>query len=276
MRFCLYHDARRQPTASSTHSNLRRRDLRRLPQRAPAAFGLEHHRFPNAAAGRFVQGVSCAEGARAVARLSAAGPHLRRLLCTVPYGLLTERIGRKRVLILSGADVFAALSWVLALCYWRFASIRWVLMSGVFLFIGGGDVVSSSVMHFMVTDTTDQAERAQIFLYLHAADVISGFFRPAISAALMEKGYTWTVLVLAEGVLFSGTFLLTQFIPKTLSLRDKFFGSPDPTLDPTSSQVAVLSSRRSPSLTPTNIASSFVAGISSLLAPLLSVLASNR
>ena len=196
-------------------------------------------------------------------------PLFAGLLCTVPYGLLAERIGRKRVLILSGAGVFTALSWVLAVCYWRFASIRWVWLSGAFLFIGGGDAVASSVVHVMVTDAAEQAERAQVFLYLHAADVISGFFGPAISAALMEKGHTWTVLLLAEIVLFSCTFLLTQFLPETLNLRDKY--------DPTSPRDRVSSSRRSASPIPTQrVYDSITARISSMLAPLLNVLTSNR
>ncbi|KAL4926548.1 uncharacterized protein BDV17DRAFT_293348 [Aspergillus undulatus] len=51
-------------------------------------------------------------------------PVFAALVCTVPYGLLAERIGRKRVLVLSGAGVCAALGWVLAVCFWRFASRR--------------------------------------------------------------------------------------------------------------------------------------------------------
>lgn len=203
-------------------------------------------------------------------------PLFPALLCTVPYGLLAERVGRKRVLILSGAGVFAALSWVMAVCYWRFASIRWVLLSGAFLFVGGGDAVTSSVVHVMVTDATNQAERMQIFLYLHAADVISGFVGPAISAPLMEKGYTWAVLLLAEFVLFSGTFLLTQFIPETLNLRNKSFGNPNLIFDPTSLQVTVSSSRSSASSIPTKIANCIRLRVSNLLAPLLDVLTSNR
>lgn len=141
------------------------------------------------------------------------------LLCTVPYSMLAERIGRKRVLVLSGAGVFAALSWVMAVCYWRFASIRWVLLSAVFLFIGGGDAVTSSLVHVMATDATSQAERAQVFLNLHAADVLSGFLGPAISAPLMERGHAWSVLLLAQVVLFSGAFLITRCIPETRLLK---------------------------------------------------------
>ncbi|OTB09798.1 hypothetical protein K445DRAFT_71583 [Daldinia sp. EC12] len=187
-------------------------------------------------------------------------PIFPSLLCTVPYGLLAERIGRKRVLIMSGAGVFSALSWVLAVCYWRFASIRWALLSGAFLFLGGGDAVISTILHVMVTDTADDAERAQIFLYLHAADVISGFFGPAISGPLMEKGHTWTVLLLSAGTLFSGAFLLTIFIPETLNLRKRSTGHSALLSDSSSPQTT--DSPRSESLMPTN--------------PLLGVLSSNR
>ncbi|KAI0096801.1 MFS general substrate transporter [Nemania sp. FL0031] len=153
-------------------------------------------------------------------------PVFAALLCTIPYGLLAERIGRRRVLILSGAGIFASFSWVIAVCYFRFVPIRWVLLSGIFLFIGGGDAVTSSVIHAIVTDATSRAERAQIFLYLHAADVVSGFFGPAISGALMEKGYTWTILILADVTLFSGAFILTQFIPETLAMKSSNNTSP--------------------------------------------------
>ncbi|KAI1158658.1 MFS general substrate transporter [Nemania serpens] len=154
-------------------------------------------------------------------------PIFSGLLCTVPYGLVAERIGRKRVLVLSGAGTLAALSWVLAVCYWRFLPIRWVLLSGIFLFVGGGDPVLSSMLHVMVTDATDQAERAQIFLYLHAADVVAGFFGPAVSAPLMEKGHTWTVLLLAVAVLVTSIIALALLVPETLHLKARLANHPD-------------------------------------------------
>ncbi|THC96906.1 hypothetical protein EYZ11_003623 [Aspergillus tanneri] len=146
-----------------------------------------------------------------IRQLANPSPLFAALVCTVLYGLLAERIGRNRVLILSGAGVLAALSWVLAVCYWRFANIRWVWLSGALFFIGGGDAVSSSVVHVMVTDATDPAEHVQLFLFFHTADVVSG---PAVSAALMEKGYTWTVLLLAEMALFPAHFYLRYSFQK--------------------------------------------------------------
>ena len=39
----------------------------------------------------------------------------------------------------------------------------------------------------------------------------------------MEKGHPWAVLLLAAVVLFSGTFLLTRFIPESLHLKKHEF-----------------------------------------------------
>jgi MFS family permease len=203
-------------------------------------------------------------------------PLFAGLLCTIPYSLLAERIGRKRVLILAGAGISAALFWVIAVCYWRFVPIRWVLLSGIFLFIGGGDGVLSAITHVMVTDATDRAEGAQIFLYLHAADVISGFFGPAISGLLMEKGYIWTVLILAELVVLSGAFVLTLFIPETLDLGCKSPHDAHLTLGSTSIEGTQQSLRSSKSTSFTGLLNGIRVQISILVAPLIDVLASNR
>ncbi|KAK8019002.1 hypothetical protein PG990_004140 [Apiospora arundinis] len=182
-------------------------------------------------------------------------PVFAGVLCTVPYGLLAERIGRVRVLRLYGAGALASLLWVLAVCYLRFAPVRWVWLSGLFLFVGGGDPVASSVVHVMVTDVADPAARAQIFLYLHAADVVSGFFGPAVSAALMETGHTWTVLLIAVGVLFCSAVVLLQFLPETLHLRRQGSADGNGPAETSSEQTAT--------------------GNSNLLTPLMGVLSSN-
>lgn len=203
-------------------------------------------------------------------------PVFAGVLCTVPYALLAERFGRKPVLIASGAGILAALSWVLAVCYWNFTSIRWVWLSGVFLFLGGGDCVTATIVHVMVTDVTDQAERAQIFLLFHSADVLSGFVGPAVSAVLMAKGHTWLVLFLSWGVIFFGTFVPTWFIPETLELRDSFSDHLESTPGPNSEPCATSPPRRLTSINSVEEPRSFVAALRSLIRPLLEVLTSNR
>ncbi|KAI0110740.1 major facilitator superfamily domain-containing protein [Nemania sp. FL0031] len=193
-------------------------------------------------------------------------PIFSGVLCTVPYGLLAERVGRKPVLILNGAGTLAAFSWILAICYWRFLSIRWVLLAGVFLFVGGGDPVFSSTLHVMVTDATGQADRAQIFLYLHAADVVAGFLGPAISGALMESGHTWTVLLLAVAVFVMSIIDLAFLIPETIHFKKESSELVNTTSDLTSP------SSSSRSLSP-------VRGFNvmhGLLSPLATVLRSNH
>lgn len=199
-------------------------------------------------------------------------PIFATLLFSVPYAVLANRIGRKKVLTMTGMGLLGSLSWVLAVCYWRFASIRWIWLSGIFLCIGGGEAVLSSMAHVMVTDAVPSSNRAQIFLYLHAADVVAGFFGPAISAPLMERGHTWTVLVIAVAVMFFGTFILTLAIPETLQttaksadheelLAESPFSSP-PTSRP-----------ESPSLT--RKADQALDSMSHLLAPFISLFTSN-
>ncbi|KAL4962824.1 uncharacterized protein BDV14DRAFT_177679 [Aspergillus stella-maris] len=195
-------------------------------------------------------------------------PLFAALACTVPYSLLAERVGRKRVLILSGAGVCASLTWVVAVCFFRFVGLRWVWISGVFLFIGGGDAVTSSLVHIMVTDVTAAEDRAQVFLFLHAADVFAGFCGPALSAVLMGRGYIWIVLVLALVVLFGGTFLVTAFIPETLGFRD----SRSPTRE-----ASLASQPYIPSEPPAaKTTSSFWGRITDTLALPLHILTSNR
>ncbi|KAI3318460.1 MFS general substrate transporter [Xylariaceae sp. AK1471] len=188
-------------------------------------------------------------------------PVFAGVLCTVPYSLLADRIGRKRVLMLSCAGTAFAFAWVLAVCYFRFVPVRWIWLSGAFLFIGGGDPVLSSVAHVMITDTTERPERAQIFLCLHAADVLSGFFGPAISAALMENGRVWTVLLLSGAASFFGAFVIASLLPETLHLSQSA----------TTSSSILTQESGSASEDPVEPAKPH----SSLLAPLRAVLASN-
>ncbi|KAI3316627.1 MFS general substrate transporter [Xylariaceae sp. AK1471] len=193
-------------------------------------------------------------------------PVFAGVLCTVPYGLLADRIGRRPVLMLSGAGMAFGFAWVLAICYWQFAPLRWVWLSGAFLFIGGGDPVLSSVSYVMITDVTERSERTQIFLCLHAADVVSGFFGPAISAALMETGHIWSVLLLSGAASFFGAFIITALIPETLHLSHTAVANSQPPSSSASAQDTGSESAASVEA---------IKPHAGLLAPLHSVLTSN-
>ncbi|KAI1263178.1 MFS general substrate transporter [Xylariaceae sp. FL1019] len=143
-------------------------------------------------------------------------PFFAGVVCTVPYSLLANRIGRRRVLMLSGIGLFLSLAWVLAVCYFRFLPVRWIWLSGAFLFVGGGDPVMSTVAHVMITDTVERPQRAQIFLCLHAADVLGGFVGPVIAAALMANGHAWIVLLLGACIMLFAALVITSLIPETL------------------------------------------------------------
>ncbi|KAF4435621.1 hypothetical protein FACUT_7054 [Fusarium acutatum] len=162
----------------------------------------------------------------------------------------------------------------MTVCQWRFVPIiRWVLFSGILLFIGGGDAVASSVVHAMVTDVTNRAEHTQMFLYIHVADVISGFFGPVISVLSMEKGHSWTVLVLAQIVVFSATFSLPLSIPEILHFRNKKLGSAfPPTIQPPTDSSPQQPERPAFSRKMRHV----LPRVFNILAPLVRILTSNR
>ena len=204
-------------------------------------------------------------------------PIFAAVFCTIPYGLLAQRVGRKPILILSGAGLFLQLAWALLVCYLRSIPIRWVWLSGIFLFVGGGDAVAATVSHVIVTDAIDEADRAQIFLYLHAADVVSGFFGPAISAPLMENGYTWAVLLLALGILFSCSFVLPVFLPETLNLQEQHAEAPRLAVHGVSEEDPNPSHQYdSPLKVPNGQVASLTADLRDLVMPLFQVLFTNR
>lgn len=135
------------------------------------------------------------------------------------------------------------------------------------------------MVHVMITDTADAADRAQFFLYLHGADVLSGFFGPAISAPLMEKGYTSIVLLLAEGILFFGAFVLSSFIPETQTVCSKSLDESEPICDEvTTKNHSKTSGGSARALSLWALASSMKrlqAGVSHLVKPLRLVLTSS-
>ncbi|KAL4936207.1 major facilitator superfamily domain-containing protein [Aspergillus oleicola] len=154
-------------------------------------------------------------------------PVLGSIFCTVPYAFLADRksIGRQRVLVLSAIGTSLALAWTLAVCYWRFAPVRSVWLSALFLLLGGGDSVFLCLVHVITIDVARQNELSKISLYFHAADVVAGFVGPALGSIMMQAVNAWAVLLLAL-ILTLGRVALTRMIPETLGLRDDSAGIP--------------------------------------------------
>lgn len=154
------------------------------------------------------------------------------ILCTIPYGALSDRVGRRNLLILNLFGQLLAEFWTLAVCWWQDVfPARAIWLGGLLTFIGGGGAVASSVIHVMIADYADEGERTQIFLWLHAANVLAGFIGPIITAAIMEVRNAWVAALTAEAISFAGLLLLF-FLPETLHIRERFQGG---TLSPFSS-----------------------------------------
>ncbi|KAL4794572.1 hypothetical protein BDV19DRAFT_390175 [Aspergillus venezuelensis] len=135
-----------------------------------------------------------------VYRVYKAIPAIVAMVCAIPFGVYTSSnpARRKSVLALSGTGVALALGWVIAVCFFRAVSTRWVWLSGIFLLLCGGDTVALSLVHTMVADVVGDEERFKTFLYFQAAEVIAGLLGPRLGLLIKSSGGgIWTVLFLA-------------------------------------------------------------------------------
>lgn len=198
-------------------------------------------------------------------------PFIASLLCTIPYVLLSQRIGRRPMLILSAISIFAAAAWILIIYYWNSVPLRWIWLSGTFLLLGGGDGVGSSIVHTIISDAVHGSKRAQVFNYIFAADISSAFLGSVLSSLLLKHGLLWFTLVSGQASLFLGAFVVPFFVPETLytsdNLEEARSGVP-----PMLNQAIQASSRQ---ITSSKIKSTMTSAFKSPLS-LLRLLASNK
>jgi len=135
-----------------------------------------------------------------------------------PYGLLADRIGRKKTFGLAILGIILSSAWiVMIIWWWKIFPLRLIWLGPIFRAVGGGDSVAAAAIYAIAADVTTEANRSNTFLLLTCGGLTASMIGPTIAAFLMQRS-PWIPLLLGLVVIILGV-LLIMFVPETLHLR---------------------------------------------------------
>ncbi|KAK3949895.1 major facilitator superfamily domain-containing protein [Pseudoneurospora amorphoporcata] len=140
------------------------------------------------------------------------------ILMTVPFGILSDKWGRRPVLSLamSGA-VFQMFALATILFLPNIFPIWTVWLTSSFLLIGGGGGIIAAMLYTFISDIVPIAERATLFFQMHATYLTARMISGPIAGSLMAKS-PWIPLLLSLGLITLAA-VTTLIFPETRHLK---------------------------------------------------------
>ncbi|KAK3196983.1 hypothetical protein GRF29_1536g187778 [Pseudopithomyces chartarum] len=138
------------------------------------------------------------------------------LLLTLPYGRLADRIGRKPVMLLGMTGQVLNYFWVLFICYFHeILPTRAVLISPMFLAIGGGVRVLSAMVNALVVDVCPPEMRTTVFYLIGAVVLLTDVVAAPIGSWLLSKDL-WLPYWFSTPIILMG-YPIILLMPETAS-----------------------------------------------------------
>ncbi|KAH8881493.1 MFS general substrate transporter [Thozetella sp. PMI_491] len=143
------------------------------------------------------------------------------LAVALPYGILADKVGRKPILLISTAGWTLSAFWVIIVLWFNnIFSVWWVLASGLFQVVGGGNTVSVAVLYSIVADVASEADRASYFFFMAFFSLGGNFVGPLIGSKLMATFTPWLPTIFGT-ILMPSALIFLSMIPETLPLAQK-------------------------------------------------------
>ncbi|KAK1833069.1 major facilitator superfamily domain-containing protein [Podospora conica] len=123
------------------------------------------------------------------------------LLSAMPWGILSDRWGRKPVMVCGIVGLVLSLAFAtLVYAFSDFVPLWTYWFSALFLFLGGGAQMIVAMLYTFIADVTPVPERATAFFRLGAVYLASGMIASPVAGALMLKS-PWLALIIALAVM---------------------------------------------------------------------------
>ncbi|RDA85478.1 hypothetical protein CP532_0019 [Ophiocordyceps camponoti-leonardi (nom. inval.)] len=148
------------------------------------------------------------------------------LLVAFPYGALSDKVGRKPVILLSIAGFTLGSAWTALILARDQATMQTILLAPAFFLIGGGRHVTYSTVFSAVSDVTTEKNRASAFVTISLGSFMGGVVGPVVSSGLMQVTSPWLPYLMSFAMGLLGAALL-MLVPETLPPRNKDFEDDD-------------------------------------------------
>ncbi|KAI9149369.1 MFS efflux pump atnC [Paramyrothecium foliicola] len=152
---------------------------------------------------------------------------LATFVAAYPYGMMSDRIGRKPTVLLSYGGLALSFAFAPVVLKGMAFAIRrhpyFIMLGAPFQLVGGGVPVLIATLYAIAADVSEEKEKAANFLYLTFGATAGGLLGPLMAGSLMHRFGPWVPIYIVVATI-PLVFSIFIFLPETLTPSAKSEG----------------------------------------------------